>query len=153
QLHLFLLFRLSASEVIYFTDKYEPLFALLVSYIRCMMAAPTDKEPAMQWKNTRSGYGLVAIALHWLVALTVIGLAILGLWMVDLSYYSPWYRSAPFWHRSVGLALFAVLLLRMFWRCFNPRPGQLPNHRRWELNLAALVHGLLYFLLFVIVIS
>ena len=107
----------------------------------------------MQWKNTRSGYGLVAIALHWLVALTVIGLAILGLWMVDLSYYSPWYRSAPFWHRSVGLALFAVLLFRMFWRCFNPRPGQLPNHRRWELNLAALVHGLLYLLLFVIVIS
>ena len=50
----------------------------------------------MQWKNTRTGYGLVAITLHWVVALTVIGLAILGLWMVDLSYYSPWYRSAPF---------------------------------------------------------
>lgn len=107
----------------------------------------------MQWKNTRSGYGVIAIVLHWLVALTVIGLAILGLWMVDLSYYSPWYRSAPFWHRSIGLALFAVLLFRLLWRCFNPRPAHLPNHRRWELNLAAAVHGLLYLLLLVIVIS
>ncbi|MFA5678431.1 MAG: cytochrome b [Pseudomonas sp.] len=107
----------------------------------------------MQWKNTGAGYGLVAIVLHWLVALTVIGLAILGLWMVDLSYYSPYYRSAPFWHKSVGLALFAVLVFRLLWRSFNPRPAHLSNHKRWEVNSAALVHGLLYLMLFVIVTS
>ena len=107
----------------------------------------------MQWKNTRTGYGLVAISLHWVVALTVIGLAILGLWMVDLSYYSPWYRSAPFWHKSIGLALFAVMLFRLLWRWANPSPAHLPNHQRWELNLAGIVHVLLYLLLFVIVIS
>lgn len=107
----------------------------------------------MQLKNTRAGYGLVAISMHWLVALTVIGLAILGLWMVDLSYYSPYYRSGPFWHKSIGLTLFAVMLFRLLWRCFNPRPAHLPNHRRWELSLAGLVHVLLYLLLFVIVIS
>ena len=107
----------------------------------------------MQFKNTRTRYGLVAITLHWLVALTVIGLAILGLWMVDLSYYSPYYRSAPFWHKSIGLTLFAVLLLRLLWRGFNPRPEHLPNHKRWELGLAGVVHVLLYLLLFVIVLS
>lgn len=107
----------------------------------------------MQLKNTRIRYGLVAITLHWLVALTVIGLAILGLWMVDLSYYSPYYRSAPFWHKSIGLTLFAVLLLRLLWRGFNPRPAHLPNHKRWELGLAGVVHVLLYLLLFVIVLS
>ena len=107
----------------------------------------------MQWKNTRTGYGLVAISLHWVVALTVIGLAILGLWMVDLSYYSPWYRSAPFWHKSIGLTLFAVMLFRLLWRWANPSPDHLPNHKRWELSLAGAVHVLLYLLLFVIVIS
>ncbi len=107
----------------------------------------------MQWKNTRTGYGLIAIVLHWVVALTVIGLAILGLWMVDLSYYSPWYRSAPFWHKSIGLTLFAVMLLRLLWRWANPSPAHLPNHKRWELSLAGGVHVLLYLLLFVIVIS
>lgn len=107
----------------------------------------------MQLKNSNARYGLVAIVLHWLVALTVIGLAILGLWMVDLSYYSPYYRTGPFWHKSIGITLFAVLVLRLLWRTFNPRPDHLPNHQRWELNLAAAVHILLYLLLFVIVIS
>lgn len=107
----------------------------------------------MQWRNTRTGYGLVAISLHWVVALSVIGLAILGLWMVDLSYYSPWYRSAPFWHKSIGLAVFAVMLFRLLWRCFNPRPAHLPNHSGWERSLAAVVHMLLYLLLLVIVLS
>src|SRR5690606_24091870 len=107
----------------------------------------------MHWKNTATRYGLVAIGLHWVVAVTVIGLAILGLWMVDLSYYSPYYRSAPFWHKSIGLALFAVLVLRILWRLFTPRPAHLPNHRRWERISAALVHALLYLMLFVIVIS
>ncbi|TKA89038.1 cytochrome b, partial [Halopseudomonas bauzanensis] len=35
----------------------------------------------MQLRNSQQRYGLVAIVLHWLVALAVIGLAILGLWM------------------------------------------------------------------------
>lgn len=107
----------------------------------------------MQLKNTAQRYGLVAILLHWLVAATVIGLAILGLWMTDLSYYSPYYRSAPFWHKSIGITLAAVLVLRLLWRWGNPRPAHLPNHQRWELGMAALVHGLLYLLLFVIVVS
>src|SRR5690606_16645738 len=72
---------------------------------------------------------------------------------VDLSYYSPWYRSAPFWHKSIGLALFVVLVLRLLWRVFNPRPQHLPNHRRWEIGAAAVVHALLYLMLLVIVIS
>lgn len=107
----------------------------------------------MHFKNTSSRYGAVAVALHWIVALTVIGLAILGLWMVDLTYYSPYYRSAPFWHKSIGITLAAVMVLRLFWRLLNPRPAPLPNHQLWEKRLAALVHTLLYALLAVIVIS
>lgn len=107
----------------------------------------------MRLKNSHTRYGLVAIVMHWTVALSVIGLAILGLWMVDLTYYSPYYRSGPFWHKSIGITLFALLVLRLLWRCFNPRPAHLPNHKPWELRLASLVHLLLYGLLFVIVIS
>ncbi|HDZ54993.1 MAG TPA: cytochrome b [Pseudomonas xinjiangensis] len=104
-------------------------------------------------RNTSTRYGVVAISLHWLVALVVIGLAILGLWMTDLTYYSPYYRTAPFWHKSIGLTFAAVLALRLIWRMFNRRPSHLPNHKRWETRLAGLVHGLLYVLLAVIVVS
>lgn len=107
----------------------------------------------MQLRNTQNSYGLVVIILHWLVALTVIGLAILGLWMTDLSYYSPYYRSAPFWHKSIGITLALVMVLRLLWRWVNPRPAHLANHKRWEVIMAAAVHALLYLLLFVIVIS
>ncbi|MEJ6657122.1 MAG: cytochrome b [Pseudomonas sp.] len=107
----------------------------------------------MQLKNTQNSYGSVAILLHWVVALTVIGLAILGLWMTDLSYYSPYYRSAPFWHKSIGITLAVVMLLRLVWRWSNPRPAHLPNHKRWEISVAGVVHGLLYLMLLVIVIS
>ena len=107
----------------------------------------------MQLHNSSERYGAVAVFLHWLVALSVIGLAIVGLWMVDLGYYSPYYRSAPFWHKSVGVTLAAVLLLRLLWRAVNRKPVHLPNHKRWETRLAGLVHALLYLLLFAIIAS
>lgn len=107
----------------------------------------------MQIRNTASRYGLVAVLMHWLVALAVIGLFALGTWMVDLGYYDAWYKRAPDIHRSIGILLLAVMLLRLVWRMVNPRPAALPGHRRWEVVSAHLVHGLLYVLLFVAMVS
>jgi cytochrome b561 len=105
----------------------------------------------MQWGNTREGYGLVAIGLHWLVAVTVLGLFGLGLWMVELTYYDPWYRTAPGIHKAVGVLLFIALVLRLLWRLGQPAPA--PIGRRWERALAGLVHALLYLLLFATMIA
>ena len=107
----------------------------------------------MQVRNSPERYGSVAVTLHWLVALSVIGLAILGLWMVDLGYYSPYYRSAPFWHKSVGVMLAVVLLVRLLWRLANQQPAHLANHKRWETRLAGLAHALLYVMLLLIIAS
>lgn len=104
-------------------------------------------------RNTIESYGLISILLHWLVALTVFGLIALGLWMVELNYYSPWYKLAPFWHKSIGLSLAAVLVARLLWRLTNPQPKTLPSHRRWEVRLAHAAHALLYFMMFAILIS
>lgn len=107
----------------------------------------------MQVRNTKETYGLVAVVLHWVIGLGVIGIAILGLWMTGLDYYSNWYQRAPFWHKSIGITLAALIVLRLFWRLANPKPAPLPHHKRWEINLARVIHGLLYVLLFVIVTS
>ena len=76
----------------------------------------------MQLVNDTQGYGLVAILLHWFIALTVIGLFVLGLWMVELDYYHPWYRRAPELHKAIGILLFIVVLIRICWHWCNPRP-------------------------------
>ena len=100
----------------------------------------------MQWRNTRNSWGLVAILTHWLVALSIFGLFGLGLWMTELDYYSPWYRQAPDLHRSIGVLLLIVILLRLAWRWLNARPSDLPTHRPWEVSAAHLAHTLLYLL-------
>lgn len=101
----------------------------------------------MQWRNTNDGYGSIARLLHWLTALVVIGLFALGLWMVELSYYDPWYRRAPDIHKGVGVLLAITLLLRIAWRLTNPQPEPEPNHSPVERRLARIAHGLLYLLL------
>ncbi|MCL1477559.1 cytochrome b [Marinobacter sp. M3C] len=107
----------------------------------------------MQLHNSQGTYGLVAVFLHWLVALTVAGMFGLGYWMVGLTYYDAWYKQGPDIHRSVGVLLFTAMLLRVVWRLMNPRPEPVPGHRRWEVVAAHLVHGLLYLLLFVAMVS
>lgn len=99
----------------------------------------------MQLRNSPTGYGIVQIVLHWLVALTLFGMLALGLWMADLDYYHPWYRQGPDLHRAVGILLGLVLLLRLSWRLGSPVPRPLVG-RDWERRTAAVAHGLLYLL-------
>jgi cytochrome b561 len=107
----------------------------------------------MRLTNDREHYGLVAILLHWVVALAIYGLFGLGLWMRELGYYDPWYQLGPWWHKGIGTVLFLVLLLRLGWRFVSPRPDHLPTHKPYERIAATLVHWLLYLLIFTVMIS
>jgi cytochrome b561 len=107
----------------------------------------------MHWRNTEDRYGAVSIGLHWLVAIAVVGLFALGLWMRSLTYYDSWYDPAPFVHKSIGVLLFLTLVARVAWRLANPVPQPLPSLTRFEHRAAALVHVLLYVLLFAIMLS
>ncbi|HEY0922469.1 cytochrome b [Rheinheimera pacifica] len=104
-------------------------------------------------KNSSSHYGLVSVVLHWLVALTVFSLFGVGFWMVDLSYYSEWYRTAPYWHKSVGILLAVAMLLRVLWRFFSPPPTALASHKSWEKRTSAVVQFCLYLGIFMLVLS
>ncbi|MCE2571032.1 cytochrome b [Motilimonas eburnea] len=104
-------------------------------------------------KNSQHGYGLITIGLHWLSALAVYGLFALGFWMVDLSYYSEWYQTAPMLHKSIGLCLFTLVLFRLIWRFINPAPKALDSHSQWEQVAAKLGHSLLYLMLFTLMLS
>jgi cytochrome b561 len=107
----------------------------------------------MQWRNSSSNYGMVSIAMHWLVAIAVVGLFALGYWMVGLTYYSSWYRTAPDIHKSIGLLLLAVMVLRVTWRFLNSGPAPLASHGQLTRLATKVGHGALYLGLFVVMIS
>lgn len=107
----------------------------------------------VQVRNSSNQYGLVAIILHWVVAVVIVGLFALGYWMVDLDYYHEWYKQGPDIHRSVGILLFATVVLRLLWRLVSAAPAPLPSHSRLEVLAAHGAHLMLYLLIFTATIS
>jgi len=104
-------------------------------------------------KNNSQSFGLIAILLHWFSVLAVLFLFVLGLWMVDLDYYSSYYRLAPHVHKSIGVLFILMVLFRLFWRVVNIQPAALKSHKAWEVKVARGVHALLYFLLLSMFVS
>lgn len=107
----------------------------------------------MNIRNTSERWGIVAVTTHWLTALVVVGMFALGLWMVELTYYDPRYRTAPHLHKSIGVLLFLLTVSRLAWRWLNPTPAGLPQHTAFERRAARVTHVLIYLLLFAIMIS
>lgn len=103
------------------------------------------------WRNTNQGWGLISILLHWILAIVIIGLFILGWWMTGLGYYDPWYNLGPWWHRSLGMLVLFATLMRLVWRLVNPTPRALGHP--FERVAAHLGHLALYVLMLVVLVS
>jgi cytochrome b561 len=84
-----------------------------------------------------------AILLHWVTAVAVCGLFGLGLYMVGLDYYDPWYNRGPHLHQSFGLLLAVLMVCRLALRALVPPPPPLPGVGPLERRLARAAHALL----------
>jgi len=104
-------------------------------------------------RNTTNSYGVITILVHWVSALAVIGLFAVGFWMVDLTYYSTWYKTAPHLHKSFGVLLLMLTLFRLIWRQLNPKPAGEPTHKAWEKKAGKMAHSAIYLLLLLIMLS
>jgi cytochrome b561 len=106
----------------------------------------------MHIRDTLEGYGVVSRLFHWLMAIAIVGMFALGVWMVRLDYYSPYYNSAPEFHRSFGMILLLALLVRWLWRAINSKPvsGDLTPFEQKSSNV---VHWGFYVLLLVLSVS
>lgn len=106
-------------------------------------------DMATALRNDGESYGWVAIGLHWLMAVAIVGLFCLGLWMVGLGYYDEWYHRAPAIHKAVGILVGVALLLRLTWRAVNERPRLLG--KAWERTAASVAHRVFYVLMLAMV--
>ena len=107
----------------------------------------------MNITNTTKRYGWVSIGLHWVIAMGIIGLFSLGLWMVGLDYYHSWYHDAPALHKSIGVCLVGLMLIRLFWLWANPTVGPVEGHSKLITFAARSVHRVFYILVFTLGIS
>ena len=106
----------------------------------------------MNIRDNAQGYGTVTRWVHWLMALAIFFLFGLGYWMVGLEYYSPYYRSAPDLHRSIGLVVGLALVFRLIWRLINIHPSD-SELSAWERAGAKAAHWAFYVLIAVLVVS
>lgn len=104
-------------------------------------------------KNTSESYGVLSRVVHWVSALTVLGLFALGLWMEDLDYYHDWYRTAPDIHRSVGVLLLILTAFRLVWYRVSSKPRALETHSRTIRIASVATHHVMILLLFAMFIS
>lgn len=107
----------------------------------------------MQIFNREQGYGYVHIGLHWLIALALFVLFGLGLWMVDLGFYHPWYHDAPHWHKSLGVLVVGLMLLRATFKAVQPKVAPLTSHRPAERIAAKTLHAMFYWLVLALGVS
>ena len=104
----------------------------------------------MRILNTNDRFGIVTILLHWVIATLMIGLLILGLYMVampisleKLKFYG--------WHKEYGFLVLALAIFRIIWRVSNTTPDlSLPF---LEKLAAHSVHWIFYGFMFAMPIS
>lgn len=94
-----------------------------------------------------SRYTVVAVALHWAIALAILANLALGYWMggaLDSPGEQARATAAFQLHKSIGLSVLVLSLLRLAWRFLYPPPPAPPGMRGWERWLATLTHWLFY---------
>ncbi|HRP11027.1 MAG TPA: YceI family protein [Terricaulis sp.] len=95
-------------------------------------------------------YAAVAIVLHWAIAAAILFMLPLGFWMHDQAEsgaVTPDVYRAFQLHKSIGLTVLALSLLRLGWRLANP-PPPLPAHMPgWERFAAKATHWVFYALM------
>jgi len=103
----------------------------------------------MQVYNSKENFGLITILIHWLMAIAIIGLFVLGTYMVGLGYYDPNYHELPWWHKSFGLIVAFMLIIRLIWKWSNPKVAIIKSIKPIEIKLATLVQVALYLLILI----
>jgi cytochrome b561 len=98
-----------------------------------------------------SRYTRTAMALHWIIAILIICNVVLGLSADSLP--DDWVRPVIDTHKSIGITVLGLVLLRILWRASHrppPLPAEFPS---WERSAAHVAHFLLYLLMIALPLS
>lgn len=103
-------------------------------------------------QHPRTRYGACAQAFHWATAILVLLTFICAPGGSEQQVYSPARDFDRQLHETLGLCVFALLVMRLLWRMVDVRPEPAPGPR-WTRLAAKAVQGVLYLLLFALPIT
>jgi cytochrome b561 len=87
-------------------------------------------------------YTTPAILLHWIIAVLMIGNLLVGLFFTKLP--DDWIRPVLDTHKSTGITVLGLVLLRILWRLGHKPPPFAAGMALWEKAAAHIVHFGLY---------
>ncbi len=108
-------------------------------------------------RNTDTSYGSLHRALHWIMAIMILGMIAGGIYIHGLSADNP--AEAPTKlalgaiHKATGMVILLLVALRVLWVYSGPRPGLQDSVPRWQRIAAKALHHTFYLLMAAIPIS
>ncbi len=96
-------------------------------------------------------YSRIAMLLHWLIAAAILFEISLG-WRMD-GPNTPQHFAVIQLHKSVGITILLLTLLRIFWRLGHRPPPLSDTLKSWERTLAHITHMALYFIMLAMPLS
>lgn len=102
--------------------------------------------------NSTTDFGWVTRALHWVMALGVLAMLALGSYIarMEVGLSNLWLFGL---HKSIGVILLALLILRLIWHLISPPPISLPADVAWKDRAAKAAHRAFYVLLIAVPLS
>jgi len=93
--------------------------------------------------NTARAWGSVARGFHWIVAALIFVQFTLG-WVAEEWHRSPTKVDLFVWHKSTGILILTLVVLRLAWRAATSTPDPPAESSRIERFAASASHALLY---------
>ena len=106
----------------------------------------------MNFRNTNRAWGVVSKTFHWLIVLMIITQWVIAERADDLPNGLAKLQTLAL-HKSIGMTVFMLAILRLVWRWANPVPTLDGVTRGWERWAASFSHVALYALIFAMPIT
>lgn len=104
-------------------------------------------------RSETARYTGVAIALHWLIAIAIVVLILVGWNMSDMADDNPAKEELYQMHKSFGIVVLILTLARIAWRFMNPPPPLPADFKGWETTLSHITHIVFYGLMLAMPLS
>ena len=106
----------------------------------------------MLLRNSHEKYGAIAKCFHWVMALAILAMLVIGFKMTDLPISPDKFRIYGI-HKSIGALILITAFLRLFWRFINIVPELPADMPTWQKLGAHGSHVALYIVMFVMPLS